>query len=81
MELSPVPGLRAFAAVKAPPADFQLSTVLDIDAVARPGNSSRSGARQKAAGAEELEADDLTLDGEDTDSSPDATQSRFSVFA
>jgi len=81
MELSPIPGIRSFAAVKAAPADFQLSALLDIDEVARPGNSTGSGERKKAAGAEEMESDDLALAGEAADSASDAPQSSISLFA
>jgi hypothetical protein len=81
MELSPIPGIRSFAAAKAEPADFQLSALLDIDAVARPGHSARSGERKKASGAEEMEGDDLDLAGDAGESANDAPQSSFSVFA
>jgi hypothetical protein len=81
MELSPIPGMRAYTAAKAAPADFQLSALLDIDEVARPGNSARSGERKKAAGAEEMESDELTLAGEASDSAGDAPESSISLFA
>jgi hypothetical protein len=81
MELSPIPGIRAYTAVKAAPADFQLSALLDIDEIAGPGHSTRSGDRKKAAGAEEMEADDLGLAGEAADASSDAPPSSISLFA
>lgn len=81
MELSPIPGIRAYATVKAAPADFQLSALLDIDQIARPGHSTRSGDRKKAAGAEEMEADDLGLAGDAADSVSDPPQSSISLFA
>jgi hypothetical protein len=81
MELSPIPGMRAYTAAKAAPADFQLSALLDVDQVARPGNSTRPGDRKKASGAEEMESDDLTLTGEASDSAGDAPESSISFFA
>jgi hypothetical protein len=80
MELGPVPGIRAFPAAKAPTADFQLSAVLDIEAIARAGNSARAGARKKGAGAEEME-DDLAFGSDAADSADDLRQSRISLFA
>ena len=64
MELGPVPGVSSFSAVKELPADFQLSAVVDIAAMARPGDGMRSGARRKTASAPAAETDDLTLDGQ-----------------
>jgi hypothetical protein len=81
MELSPIPGIRAYTAVKAAPAHFQLSALLDIDEIAQAGHSTRSGGRKKAAGAEEMEADDLELAGDGADSSSDAPASSISLFA
>jgi hypothetical protein len=81
MELSPIPGIRTYTAVKAAPADFQLSALLDIDEIARPGHSTRSGDRKKAAGAEEMEADDFELAGDGADSLSDAPPSSISLFA
>ncbi len=81
MELSPIPGMRAYTTAKAAPADFQLSALLDIDEVARTGNSARSGERKKAAGAEEMESDDIALAGEAADAASDAPESSISVFA
>jgi hypothetical protein len=79
--LSPIPGMRAYSAAKAAPADFQLSALLDVDEVARPGNSARSGERKKASGAEEMESDDLALAGDPSDASADAPESSISFFA
>jgi hypothetical protein len=84
MELSPIPGVRTYAAVKAEPADFQLSALLDIDAIARPGRGAASGDRKKAAGAEEMEGDDLAPAGDTADTADtagDAPQSSISFFA
>ncbi len=64
MELDPIPVVRSFSAVKELPADFQLSAVLDINAMARPGDGMRSGTRKKSASAPASETDDLTLAGE-----------------
>ena len=78
MEIGPVPGIRAFSAVKAPPADTQLSAIFDIDALSKTGDGAVKALR-KAAGAEEDEDDDLTLaaDGEPAGELP----SRVSFFA
>jgi hypothetical protein len=81
MELSPIPGIRAYTAVKAAPAGFQLSALLDIDQMAQPGHSTRSGDRKKAAGAEEMEADDLELAGDAADSASDLPPRSISLFA
>jgi hypothetical protein len=81
MELSPIPGLRAYTAVKAAPADFQLSALLDIDEVARPGHSARSGERKKATGAEEMDSDDPASAGDSAETASEAPQSSISFFA
>jgi hypothetical protein len=81
MEIGPIPGIRAFSSARAQTADFQLSAVMDIDAIAPPSDSARAGTRKKAAGAEELEADDLDLGGETADSPSDASGSNISFFA
>jgi hypothetical protein len=80
MEIGPIPGIRAFSSAKAQTADFQLSALMDIDAIVRPSDSARAGTRKKAAGAEELEAD-LDLGGEAADSPGDAAGSNISFFA
>jgi hypothetical protein len=79
--LSPIPGIRAYTAVKAAPADFQLSALLDIDEIARPGTSTRSGDRKKATGAEEMESDDLTLATDAGEPASDTPESSISLFA
>jgi hypothetical protein len=81
MELSPIPGIRAFTATKTATADFQLSPLLDIDEVARPGYSARSGERKKGAGAEEMESDDLQLAGDSGEPASEAAVSSISLFA
>lgn len=81
MELSPIPGIRTYTAVKAAPADFQLSALLDIDEIARPDYSARSGERKKATGAEEMESEDLTPAPDAGESASDAPESSISFFA
>jgi hypothetical protein len=81
MEISPVPGIRAFTAAKTQPADFQLSALLDIDDLAPPGNSGRTGDRKKASGAEEMDGDDLFASGDAVDYSPDAPPASINFFA
>jgi hypothetical protein len=81
MEIGPIPEVRDFTAVKAPAADFQLSTLVDIDAVVRPDHSARAAARKKAAGAEEMEADDAAPSGETPEMTEDLLQPHISFFA
>jgi len=81
MEIGPIPGIRAFSSAKAPTADFQLSAVMDIDAIARPSDSARAGTRKKAAGAEELDGEELDLVGESGDAGDDAPPSSINFFA
>ena len=81
MELSPIPGIRAYTAVKAAPADFQLSALADVDEMARTGHSTRSATRRKAAGAEEIESDDGPVAGEASEAAGDAPGSSISIFA
>ncbi|HEY1767352.1 MAG TPA: hypothetical protein VGG26_06835 [Terracidiphilus sp.] len=65
MEIGPIPAMmRDYMAVKAPAADFQLSAVVTMEAVARPDHSARPSTRKKAAGAEEMEADNAAPSGE-----------------
>jgi hypothetical protein len=80
MELSPIPGLRAYTAVKATPGDFQLSALADVDEMAAAGSSTRSRTRKQAAGAEEMEADDLVIADETADPSNDVRGRSVNVF-
>ena len=57
MEISPIPGLRAVAAVKPRPVDPELTAFFDIESTARPGDDTYTGNGKKAAGAEENEED------------------------
>ncbi len=81
MEISPITGMHDFTPVKAPTADFQLSAVVNMDPVARADHSARPGARKKAAGAEESEADNQTPAGEPPDAAEDLLQPHISIFA
>jgi len=81
MELNLIPGDRAFTAAKTPAADFQLPTVLDIDAVARPVDSAQARERKKAAGAEEPEAEEQRPEGEAAESSGEDPESSINLFA
>jgi len=50
MEISPIPGIRALPAVKAPPADPRLSAVFDIENSSGPADDTYSGSGRKASG-------------------------------
>lgn len=81
MEISPIPEMRDFTVIKAPTADFQLSTVVDMEAVARTDHSARTGKRRKAAGAEETEADDPESGSETAESTEDQPPPSINLFA
>ncbi|HEY1647572.1 MAG TPA: hypothetical protein VGF96_06310 [Terracidiphilus sp.] len=82
MEIGPIPATtQDFMAVKAPAADFQLSAVVTMEAVARPDHSARPSTRKKAAGAEEMEADNPAPSGEVQDSAEELLQPHISFFA
>jgi hypothetical protein len=81
MEISPIPGTQDFIPVKAPTADFQLSAVVNMEPVARADHSARSGARRKAAGAEELDAEIPASTNEAADAAEDPLQPHISLFA
>jgi len=84
MEIAPIPGIRALPAVKAPQADFRPPEVFDIEGSARPGDGQGQRNGRKAAGAEENDKDDLTLDTE-TESGSDtqdiSSGTRIDYFA
>jgi hypothetical protein len=81
MEIGPIPGTQDFTAVKVPAADFQLTAVVNMEAVARPDHSARAAARKKGAGAEEAEEDDTKLGEDAPESSDDALLPHISFFA
>lgn len=58
MELSPIAGIRALAAVKPRPVDPELTAFFDIESSARPGDDTYTGNSKKAAGAEENDQED-----------------------
>jgi hypothetical protein len=64
MEISPIPGIRALPAVKAPPADPRLSAVFDIENSSGAGDDTYSGSGRKAAGGQDDEAEESLLDAE-----------------
>jgi hypothetical protein len=65
MELGPIPVVQGYSVAKELPADFQLSAVLDVNGLSKPGDGSRSGARKKPGNASPADAnDDLTIAGE-----------------
>jgi hypothetical protein len=64
MEISPIPGIRALPAVKAPPVDPRLSAVFDIENSSGPGDDTYSGNGRKAAGGQDDEAEESLLDAE-----------------
>ena len=55
MEISPIAGIRAMPVMKTPPADSDLSRVLDIEKPSQPADDSYSGSGKKAAGGEDDE--------------------------
>ena len=62
MEISPIPGIRALRAVRAPSAGVRPPAIFDIDGSAKPGDGAGSRNSRKAAGVDEGEEDDLALD-------------------
>ena len=64
MELGPIPVVQGYSVAKELPADFQLSAVLDVNGLSKPGNGSRGGGRKKQAGASQTETDDVTIAGQ-----------------
>jgi hypothetical protein len=64
MEISPIPGIRALPAVKAPPVDPRLSAVFDIENSSGAGDDTYSGSGRKAAGGQDDEAEESLLDAE-----------------
>jgi hypothetical protein len=80
MELSPIPGIRSYRAVKAAPADFQLSALADVDEMASAGFRTRSGTRNQAAGAEEMDGDDLAVADEAADPTNDVRGRSVNIF-
>lgn len=62
MEISPISGIRAFPAEKAPQADLRPPALFDVTASAKPGDGSEQGSRRKAAGAEENDPEDESAD-------------------
>jgi hypothetical protein len=85
MELGPIPVVSGYSAAKELPADFQLSAVLDVNGLAKPGDGSRSGARKKPANASAADAaDDLTIAGESQaveDAPAEPEQGQINFFA
>jgi hypothetical protein len=71
MEIAPIPGVRALPAVRAPQSEMRAPAIFDIDSSSRPGDGMEQRGRRKAAGAEENEEDDLTLEDEATGSGVD----------
>jgi hypothetical protein len=74
MEISAIPGIRAMPVMKAPPADSDLSRVLDIENSSQPGDDSYSGSGKKAAGGQdnENENDELVEEGVEVESNGQA---------
>jgi hypothetical protein len=58
MEISPISGIRAMPVVKVPPADSDLTRVLDVEDSFRPGDDNYSGSGGKAAGGQDDETDE-----------------------
>ena len=87
MEIAPIAGIRVTPVLKPQPVGPQLTAFFDIEAAAKPGDDSYSGAKKKAAGAEEDDGDDLDLveaEDEEAPASPVAgeeTRGSISYFA
>jgi hypothetical protein len=82
MEISPIPGIRPLTAVKAPPAESQLTAVFDIDLITKMGDGASSASLRKAAGVDEEENDDMGLGSESSlDSHDGGPKSSISFFA
>ncbi len=61
MEIAPIAGIRVTPVLKPQPDAPRLTAFFDIEAAAKPGDDTYSAAKQKAAGAEEDDGDDLEL--------------------
>jgi len=59
MEISPISGIRAMSVVKMPPANSDLSRVLNVEDSARPGDDNYSGNGKKSAGGQDDEPEGL----------------------
>ena len=82
MEIAPIPGIRDYTAAKAPVADFQLSAVVNLEAVVRTDHSAKSAARKKAAGAEEeLDTEEQAVATDAPEIPEDPLQPHISFFA
>ena len=84
MELGPIPVVTGYSAAKELPADFQLSSVADIRAMAKSGDGTRSGARKRSASTPAADSDDLTLAGETQtveEPAPDSPDGHINLFA
>ncbi len=64
MEISPIPGIRALPAVKAPPANSRLFAVFDIENSSGAGDDTYSGSGRKAAGGQDDESEEGLLEEE-----------------
>jgi hypothetical protein len=82
MEITPISGIRALPAGRAPQADSRPPEIFDVAGSARPGDGEGQRQGRKAAGAEENDKDDLMLDAE-TESSEgsEGSPSRVDYFA
>ena len=71
MEIAPIPGVRALAAVRARQGEMRAPAIFDVDPSSRPGDDAGQRGRRKASGAEENEEDDFALEGETLSSGVD----------
>ena len=71
MEIAPIPGIRAVAALRPPQNEMRAPAIFDIDASSRPRDDTRQRNGRKAAGAEENEDNDLALESETASREPD----------
>ncbi len=65
MEIGPIPGIRAVPAVKASQPDYRPPAVFDVDSAAKPGEGGERGNKRKAAGAEESDEEEWTLENDE----------------
>ncbi len=84
MELGPIPGIRALSEVRAREADIRPQAIFEIDAPAKPGDGSSQQNGKKAAGAEESDEVELTVETEDAlgaEKPDDRRPGRIDTFA
>lgn len=66
MEIAPIPGIRAVAALRSPQSEMRAPAIFDIDPSSRPDDERERQTKRKAADAEENEDDDSSAEVETT---------------